>query len=250
MKLQYLYEDTVGSLLRRFIDMVRGNPGFGRGVDPKNWGEVEEIIEAHGMPKINFESEWEEAEKLEDQESKKALSIYKKLADKHPLSGLRSKSYYKRYREDNRLYVVIDLDNLKHLNTTLGHRGADTVIRTFGELLEQYLETEVNNLFGKISKAFHRSGDEFNVVINISDVSIPDLSRFVIKQTKKLLNKFSKIEFRGEMGKSRASATASIGFNEEEMDYKTDEMKLKRRSVALRGDMPHLYIDDKVKDLL
>jgi len=99
MKLKQLHainEDSIASIFYRFLDMVRGKAGFGPGVSPRNWGDVEEIIEANGLPAIDFQEEWQKATREEDSNKQKALQIYKRLADKHPISGLRSKSYFTR----------------------------------------------------------------------------------------------------------------------------------------------------------
>lgn len=252
MRLHILCEDKPGSVFRRFLDMVKGKPGFGRGVDPKNWGEVEEIVDAYGVPRIDYEAQMDKARALEDKNLKKALEIYKGLIDKHPLSGLRQKSYFKRsVSAGDHLFVVIDIDNLKHLNSKLGHAGADTVLRTFGELLEHHLENRVNDVFGKISKTFHRSGDEFNVIITVDDQNIKDVVAMVYNESQKLLDKFSRIEFRSKLGgKARATATIGISFDEKQIDRTVDKIKNRRRRPQLGGDMPHLIVGDDVKDML
>lgn len=251
MKLFLLHEDTIGSIFRRFVQYLRKDPEFGPGVDPKNWGEVEELIEANGLPRIDFEAEWDRAVKLEDNDSQQALSIYKKLADKHPLSGLRSKSYFKRTKnKDFKLFLVCDIDNLKFLNSKLGHKGADSVLRKFGELLEQHLEKSINNQFGNISKTFHRSGDEYNVIINLQNVDPEPVIQAAIAQAQELLDRFSAIEFRSKEGKARASATIGIGFDEESIDIRVDKTKVGRRKLSIFGEMPHLIIGNDVKPYL
>lgn len=251
MKLLLLHEDTIGSTFRRFIQYLKKDPEFGPGVDPKNWGEVEELIEANGLPRIDFEKEWDKAVELEDNDSKQALTIYKKLADKHPLSGLRSKSYFKRQNGSLKLFVVCDIDNLKFLNSKLGHKGADSVLRKFGELLERYLENEINTEHGNIAKAFHRSGDEFNVIINLQGIDNPKpIIQMVVSQSQKLLNRFSTIEFRSREGRARASATIGISFDEESIDIDVDKTKIGRRKLSIFGKMPHLIIGNDVKPYL
>jgi len=249
MKLNCLCEDTLSSVFRRFVQYLRKDPAFGPGVDPKNWGEVKELVEAKGLPKINFEQEWDKAVSAENTNAQKALKIYKNLADKHPLSGLRSKSYFKRSKEENRLYVVIDIDNLKYINSKLGHKGADTVLRKFGELLEKHVEKHINQKFGAISKTFHRSGDEFNAIIDLGTTP-KDIIKYTIEHCEKLLQEFSGIEFRSEIGTTRASATIGLGLDEVKIDQKVDLMKKERRKISLFGKMHHLIIDDDVKELI
>lgn len=254
MKLYVLCEDKPGSIFRRFVDMVYGKPGFGPGVDPKNWGDIEEIVDAHGLPRIDFEEELGRAKALEkqgDESLTKALHIYKELVDKHPISGLRHKSYFVRSKEPgSHLFVVADLDNLKYLNSKLGHSGADTVIRTFGELMEEYLEHNINQAFGKISKTFHRSGDEFNAIISLQDVSTERVVRRVYEESQKLLDKFAGMSFKTDEGSARATATIGISFDEKYIDREVDRIKHKRRGMQFRGEMPHMIVGDDVKSLL
>jgi GGDEF domain-containing protein len=251
MKLSIINEENISGVFRRFLNMVRGKPGFGVGTNPKDWGEVKEIIQVTGVPAIDFQGEWDKAIENEDTNHKKALKIYKKLADKNPISGLRSKSYFTRIKEDNRLHIVIDVDNMKDLNTKLGHRGTDSVLRKFGELIQHHLEDNVNETYGKISKVYHRTGDEFNAIINIDD--IPDLKpliQYLIDQSNQVLRKFSSIHFKNEIGESRATATIGIGFNEKETDKIVDNNKIARRKFKPGSKIKHLFLGPKVSSII
>lgn len=258
MRLTILNEETVGSVFRRFLDLVRGKPGFGRGVDPKNWGEVKEIIKTSGMPRVDFDKQWKEAEALEDSDMKEALRVYKRMADRHPLSGIRSQSYHSRKSASgDKLHIVIDIDNLKFVNSKIGHDGANGVLGFFGRLLEKYIENDVNDKYGKISKTFHPHGDEFNAIINLDEINENDYNeiiKFIIKQIKEMQEQFSSRAFEGEtddgeeVNKVRVTATAGIGFNLKRIDQKVDKHKKRRRSVG--QSMSHLIIDDDVKPYL
>jgi GGDEF domain-containing protein len=218
-------------------NIIQRREGFGPGVSAGQFGSAGGEIEAKGLPFVDFERAWSEAEELEkigreseDIESVlKALVIYKKLADIHPVSGLKSKSYFKRHRVGEKLFVVIDLDNLKYLNTKLGHAGADSILRAFGDALDAN--------FGslRLAKTFHKSGDEFYILIDRKDISDDELGtlvRDVQSRCNGTLKSFANNVFVGEGGdKARATATFGIGLDEISTDKLVERMKNKRKGI-------------------
>jgi diguanylate cyclase (GGDEF)-like protein len=61
-------------------------------------------------------------------------------------------------------FVLMDLDNLKSANDTIGHHFGDEVIRKFSEMMQKYLGK--NDLFGRYG------GDEFAAVIQGDPLNI------------------------------------------------------------------------------
>jgi len=148
----------------------------------------------------------------------------------------------------NRLHIIADIDNLKYLNTKLGHDGADTVLRTFGEL-KKNLEDDVNARYGPIAKAYHRSGDEFNVLININDVDLKDLLDFVIGKCNEVLNQFAQKEFKSEIGKARTTSTVGIGLNRVETDAMVNRKKMERKRLWPFSKMSHLFLRPEIEQI-
>lgn len=55
--------------------------------------------------------------------------------------------------------VMIDVDNLKKINDSLGHRFGDTVLKKTADFIRQYFPSEN-------CKAYRIGGDEFAVIVN------------------------------------------------------------------------------------
>ena len=61
-------------------------------------------------------------------------------------------------------FVIIDVDNFKHINDTYGHAVGDSVLKEFGKLLRSYFRD--NDIIGRIG------GDEFVILMqDIGDVT-------------------------------------------------------------------------------
>lgn len=62
-------------------------------------------------------------------------------------------------------FLIIDVDNFKHINDTYGHAAGDSVLKEFGKLLQNYFRE--NDIVGRIG------GDEFVVLMQgIEDIEV------------------------------------------------------------------------------
>lgn len=96
------------------------------------------------------------------QEQKIAQENMKNQAEKDSLSGVYNHATYEKLcseltdKVDNGLlYVMVDIDNFKHINDTRGHHAGDSVIQYVGNILESYVRGR--GYAGRIG------GDEFSV---------------------------------------------------------------------------------------
>lgn len=106
-------------------------------------------------------------------ESKRLEQRLRFFADRDALTGLynrrhfleeaaRHAAYATRYAERHAALLVLDLDNLKHVNDALGHRAGDELIRAVARVLQERLrETDVLARIG---------GDEFVVLLPRADL--------------------------------------------------------------------------------
>lgn len=96
------------------------------------------------------------SESLEEKANEKA---YKLLAYTDEMTGLKNKTAYveleKRPLQDDSIFIMLDLNNLKHINDTYGHRMGDEVIIRASMIITKYFGNENCYRFG---------GDEFVVV--------------------------------------------------------------------------------------
>ena len=64
-------------------------------------------------------------------------------------------------------FLIIDIDNFKHINDTYGHAVGDSVLKEFGKLLQNYFRE--NDIIGRIG------GDEFVVLMQgIQKISVAE----------------------------------------------------------------------------
>ncbi len=78
--------------------------------------------------------------------------------------------------------IIIDLNNLKETNDTLGHSGGDALLRRTGEVLAKAVD--------HLSQAARIGGDEFAVLLSSTDERAGELMLDHIKQLIKLNNQF------------------------------------------------------------
>lgn len=95
-------------------------------------------------------------------------NIYKELAYKDEMTGLKNKTAYIEFErqplKDNSIFVVLDLNNLKAINDTYGHRMGDKVIILASKTIVEFFGDENCYRFG---------GDEFAVTLN--DLSLEEV---------------------------------------------------------------------------
>ncbi|MDD5872946.1 MAG: GGDEF domain-containing protein [Clostridia bacterium] len=101
--------------------------------------------------------------------------VYKELAFTDGMTHIGSRLAYEAAMEDARTtpcrgYIMIaDLNNLKHINDTYGHRDGDAAIIRTSELINEH--------FGSFGKVFRIGGDEFCVIA--AGVSEQDITRCI-----------------------------------------------------------------------
>ncbi len=169
-----------------------------------------------------------------------------KKADTDLLTGLNNKiateRKIKEYLEENAdeqgLIFVLDIDNFKKINDTMGHAFGDEVLRTLGQQLRA--EFRASDILGRTG------GDEFIIFLrNMKDEAI-------IENEARKVERFFKNFQAGEYVKY--SATASIGAAVYPRDAKTFEGLYKAADQALyvakkRGkNQLAFYGDDRLKD--
>jgi diguanylate cyclase (GGDEF)-like protein len=243
-----LLEVSISAWLKRIWQQLTGKATFGPGVDPTTQPKTRETVRATGAPAVEFERTWRQAERAARKgDTDTAYRMMKDLADKSALSGLRAKSHLERRKEErNRIHVAIDLDNLKWLNSKLGHEGADEVIKTFGAILQDTFEDEK-------TKVYHPSGDEFGVIVNTEGMSPEDVNAYLqdtIAKSKQATNALASKTFMGPSGAARATATAVVGFNYRSADVLGDKMKIQRRKVRPGAKAEHVFMTPDVKNAL
>ena len=187
----------------------------GSGVDPMHLPEIREVIKAEGGDAVKFGEEWAKAEDLWRQHKyEEAKHIFKRLADINVLTGLREKSFEEHKKKGKHIHIAIDMDNLKYINSKLGHRGANEVIKKFAEILRDKFETQSFN-----SKVYrpHGAGDEFNVLINTEDDPsnvVKEKIEWAVEQLKSATDELASKLFVNGDAKARATATGAISFDD------------------------------------
>ena len=115
-------------------------------------------------------SNWFYVRKCED-EANQELGKVKTIAYSDPLTGVKSKHAFVEYEADledsigngsaeDFAVLVCDVNGLKHVNDTLGHKAGDQLIRDAGRLISEQF---------KHSPVFRTGGDEFVVLLNGQD---------------------------------------------------------------------------------
>ena len=149
------------------------------------------------------------------------------LSNFNPLTGIQNKtgleksiqSFIQSSHERNASYAVIsiDVDDLKTVNTTMGHAAGDQVLVDVAEVLLQSLDPE--------SILFHTGSDEFIILLkNITEPSVA--SSFVKKIQSRLAQPF-------QIQGSRIFATISAGISFCPTDSNDAETLLVNSSTAL-----------------
>ena len=94
------------------------------------------------------------------------------------------------------LIFILDIDNFKKINDTMGHAFGDEVLRTIGQRIK--MEFRVSDIIGRLG------GDEFVIFLKgLKDEEI------IIREAAKVENFFK--DFKAGDGYVKYSATASIG---------------------------------------
>ena len=138
------------------------------------------------------------------------------LAETDQLTGLynkvtterKIKEYFAENPDSQSLLFVLDVDNFKKINDTMGHAFGDEVLREIGQGLKQ--QFRASDIIGRAG------GDEFVILLkHITE------DRYVIREARKLENFFKGLQ----VGKyTKYSVTSSIGcavFTKDGEDFET-----------------------------
>ncbi len=138
------------------------------------------------------------------------------LAETDQLTGLynkvtterKIKEYFAENPDSQSLLFVLDIDNFKKINDTMGHAFGDEVLREIGQGLKQ--QFRASDIIGRAG------GDEFVILLkHITE------DRYVIREARKLENFFKGLQ----VGKyTKYSVTSSIGcavFTKDGEDFET-----------------------------
>lgn len=138
-----------------------------------------------------------------------AVEELKEEAVTDKLSGLYNKQSYnsevcKRLAasslETPRSFVMIDVDNFKQVNDTLGHSYGDEFIVRMGQLLSKVFDSEY--VIGRVG------GDEFAIYYENANITLSEEMDSVTNKVKELFNEFD-IEFAND--KEKVSVSLSVG---------------------------------------
>jgi len=151
--------------------------------------------------------------------------------------------YMETYKPDEVMVLIaVDLDRFKRINDTLGHEGADKVLKNFGSVVRETIR--------KTDLGGRPGGDEF--VIVLTRVKKQDIDKVV----NNILDNIRKIDVPG-LGKLTASLGVALiekgekpYFEEkrEEADFATYVAKRNGRNRAVRSDSSEMQDTEKGED--
>ncbi len=138
------------------------------------------------------------------------------------LTGVLNKRAFEEYTEgqisgspkkEKHALILLDLDNFKGVNDTLGHAYGDQVLTKTGSILRGIFSSE--DLLGRIG------GDEFSVFVNSSRFENDAYVEFVKAKCAELCEAF-KSNYTGDDGKYKISASIGVCFYPDDAsDFKT-----------------------------
>ena len=73
------------------------------------------------------------------------------------LTGVFNRKGLDKYFDENKKFLLLDLDNFKYINDTFGHEKGDEILKYFASLLNEYFKGDIIARWG---------GDEFIVLSN------------------------------------------------------------------------------------
>ncbi len=138
------------------------------------------------------------------------VNTLQEKADIDSLSGVMNKGAFQEEaesrlaeRSDDRLmvFVMLDIDNFKQVNDTLGHAYGDQVIIRVGQLIRRLYERDT--IIGRIG------GDEFAIFTICQDIEMTEVVNVAKKHMDLVLKEFMK-EFAEEHEKCNISISAGI----------------------------------------
>ncbi|HAP78685.1 MAG TPA: GGDEF domain-containing protein, partial [Ruminococcus sp.] len=128
------------------------------------------------------------------------------------LTGILNKRSYEEYVEnvmknagksEKYALILLDVDNFKGVNDTLGHEYGDKVLANIGDILRSLFRKE--DFKGRIG------GDEFSVFLNLASVSDDEYIGFTKKKCEQLCKAFHN-NYTGDDGNYKISASIGVAF--------------------------------------
>lgn len=230
-------EEIHGNVLEegKFVDALYRIFGFGkekagliaRGVSPTRLLDVaiKDVVNVAEAPAgIDFEEELRKAEELSKTDFEAGIRELKRLADISTLTGQRSKSLESLAKASegkaSHVWMFGDIDNMKFLNSTIGHRGTNAIIYRIGKLLEKHFG-DIQNI-----KIFHAHGDEFAASAPIEGTSIDEFK----KAAESTLEELASTAFVSQDDKKvRATMSMGIGLDYTQANKASRDAKKKGR---------------------
>lgn len=117
---------------------------------------------------------------------------------------------------EKKALILIDLDNFKGVNDTLGHAYGDKVLANVGDILKRVFNVE--DYLGRLG------GDEFCVYLNISDIQQENYIAHIEEKCGKLSNEFHN-NYTGEDNSYKISASIGVAVFPHHGDSFTDLYK-------------------------
>lgn len=220
--------------------------------DAAAWNKGMKYLQyAEQLEKIDQQKELSEQQlKQQYQAVLEAAKIYKELATKSKVTGLpdinlqklkekggelveqqakgegkESARLFDSLNEAEYLYVIMDVDNLKWVNSQIGHTGANQALKIVGQILKEAFPHGL---------VMHNHGDEFSVEINLEGKADKERKQIlqethqaaqqasdkIRRTTMKATDKKTK-----EVTKIRLSITMGIGINPKKTDFMVDREK-------------------------
>lgn len=140
------------------------------------------------------------------------VNVLDKKAHIDLLTGILNKRSFEEYTEntiksayetDKYALILLDVDNFKGVNDTLGHEYGDKVLANIGNILRSVFRKE--DFLGRLG------GDEFGVFLNLTSVSEEEYINFAEKKCEQLCSAFHN-NYTGDDGKYKISASIGIAF--------------------------------------
>lgn len=147
---------------------------------------------------------------LQDITARKKAEAYLQYLGTHDvMTGLYNRAYFEETvqkmdlnRKNSTSVIILDLNNLKRINDSLGHAAGDKMIRRTAEVLKA--------AFGTVGVASRIGGDEFAVIL--PDTTAEEAGEF-IKQIQALVSLNNKYYRDPELSVSIGSATGDMGIS-------------------------------------
>jgi diguanylate cyclase (GGDEF)-like protein len=103
--------------------------------------------------------------------------------------------------KDIDVFIMVDMDNFKKVNDTLGHNKGDDVLVRFADLIKRHFDQNV--VLGRVG------GDEFALFARFTNATIEDVRKFVASSFEVFRGEFAK-EFADEYEKCSVSLSAGV----------------------------------------